>query len=93
MISGRETMTCAGIRACAMKSMTFSLMVLLNVVQSHLFNCKIYTYHVHSVFMLLPRKSESISRSMWGQRHVTINIYNIRQGHLGSRGAKHLKIN
>ena len=72
MISGRETMTCAGIRACAMKSMTFSLMVLLNVVQSHFFNCKIYTYHVHSVFMLLPRKSESISRSMWGsicERH------------------------
>ena len=29
----------------------------------------------------------------FGQRHVAINIYNICKGHLGSRGAKHLKIN
>ena len=34
MISGREKMTCIGNRACAMKTVTFSLMVLLNVVQS-----------------------------------------------------------
>ena len=27
----------------------------------------------------------------FGQQHVAINIYNICKGHLGSRGAKHLK--
>ena len=41
MISGRETMTCTGNPACVMKSVTFSLMVLLNVVQSYFFKCTI----------------------------------------------------
>ena len=38
MISGRETVN----GAFAMKSVTFSLMVLLNVVQSSFFKCTIY---------------------------------------------------
>ena len=38
-------------------------------------------------------KLASHPKMPFGQRHVAINIYNIRQGHLGSRGAKHLKIN
>ena len=37
MISGCEKMTCTG--TCAMKSVTFSLMVLLNFVQSSFFTC------------------------------------------------------
>ena len=32
MISERETITCTGNRACAMKAVTFSLMVLFDVV-------------------------------------------------------------
>ena len=67
MITGRETMTCTG--NCAMKSVTFSLMVLSNVVQSPL-----QMYNIHGlcnehygplVFMLLPGKPESIYRSKW----------------------------
>ena len=42
MISGRETMTCTANCACAMKSVTFSLVVLLNVVQSSFFKCTVY---------------------------------------------------
>ena len=48
MISGREKMTCVGLvtnRACAMKSMTFSLMVLLNVVQVSEFFLEVYNIH------------------------------------------------
>ena len=41
MISGREMMTCTGNRACAVKSLTFSSMVLSNVVQSFFFICTI----------------------------------------------------
>ena len=69
MTSGCEMMTCTGNRACAMKPVTFSLMVLLNVVQ-----CYLQMYNIHGlcnehyvpiVFMLLPGKLESIYCSMW----------------------------
>ena len=63
-------MACTGNRACAMKSVTFSLMLLLNGTK---FFLQMYNIHglcnrhfVPSVFMLLPGKSESIYRSsMW----------------------------
>ena len=42
-----------------------------------------YTFILHVQF----------NKEYFGQRHVAINIYNICKGHLGSRGAKHLKIN
>ena len=42
MISGPEKMTCTGSRGCAMKSVMFSFMVLLNVVQSSFFKCTLY---------------------------------------------------
>ena len=65
MISGHELMACTGNLACAMKSETFSLMVLLNVVQSSFFKSAVYMdyamdFYVPLVFMLLPGKSESI---------------------------------
>ena len=44
MISGRETMTCIGNRACAMKSMAFLLVVPLNVDQSSFFNYTIWWF-------------------------------------------------
>ena len=65
MISGLETMTCTGNPACVMKSVTFSLMVLLNVVQSYFFKCTICMDYAMDImvffliFMLLPGKSES----------------------------------
>ena len=39
VISVRETMTCMGNCACAMKSVTFSLILHLNVVQNSFFKC------------------------------------------------------
>ena len=55
-----------------MKSMSFSLMVLLNVVQVSEFFLEVYNIHglcnghyVSLVFMLLSGKSESIYHSMW----------------------------
>ena len=42
VIYGREKMTCTGNHACAMKSVTFSLMVLLNIVQSSFLKSTIY---------------------------------------------------
>ena len=71
MISGCETMTCTGNRACAMKPVTFSLMVLLNVVQCYF---RMYNIHVNVlcnehyvpiVLILLSGKLESIYCSMW----------------------------
>ena len=41
-ISGHETITCTGNCAYAMKSVSFSLMVLLNVVQSSFLKCAIF---------------------------------------------------
>ena len=51
MISYHETMTCSGSHACAMKSVTFSLMVhvLLNVVQSFSSNIQ-YTWTMQWTF-------------------------------------------
>ena len=64
MISGCETMTYTAYRACAMKPLTFSLMVLLHGVQS---SFQMYNLHglcnegyVPLVLMLLPGKPESI---------------------------------
>ena len=52
VISGRESMTCTGTRACAMKSVTFSLMVHLNFVQRSFFKCTIYMdYTVYFMYL------------------------------------------
>ena len=51
MVSGRETMTCTGNRDCAMKSVTFTLMVLLNVVQSSFFICTIYMEYAMDIIL------------------------------------------
>ena len=51
-ISGRETMTCTGTHACAMKSVRFSLMVLLNVVQNSFFKCTIYMDYAVDIMFL-----------------------------------------
>ena len=65
MISGLEKMTCTGNRACAMKTVMFSLMVLLNVVQSSFLKYTIYMDYVSLVFIMLSGKTESIYRTMW----------------------------
>ena len=53
MISGSKTMTCTGNHACSMKSVTFSFMLLLSVVQSFnihgLCNGQLCSFSVHVV--------------------------------------------
>ena len=69
VINGRETMTCTCTcnYACALKSVAFSLMSLLNVVRRSFFNCTIYGSYFPIVLVLLPEKSDIIYRygSMW----------------------------
>ena len=45
-------MTCTGNRGCAMKSVTFSLMVLLNVVKSSFFKCTIHMDYAVGIMFL-----------------------------------------
>ena len=61
-------MTCTGNLASAMKLVTFSLMILLNFVQSSFFKYTIYmdyAMNITLVFMFLPGKTDSIYFSMW----------------------------
>ena len=82
MISGRETMTSTGNRACAMKLVTFLLVVPFKCCSKlflHLNNIHgLHNGHyVHLVFMLLPRKSESINHSMCSA--IDLNVENVIQ--------------
>ena len=52
VIRGPETMTCTGKRTCAMKSVTFSLIVLLNVVQRSFIKCTIYMDYAMGIMFL-----------------------------------------
>ena len=52
MIGGRAMMTCTGNRVCAMKAVTFSLMVLLNVVQRSFIKCTIYMDNAMDIMFL-----------------------------------------
>ena len=52
MISGREKMTCTGNRAFAMKSVTLSLMVLLNGVQSSFLKSTVYMDNAVDIMFL-----------------------------------------
>ena len=63
-------MTCTGNQACAMKSVTFSLLVLLNVMQSSFFECTIYIDYVMDIIFLQPEKSES--RYVCKRRNLTL---------------------
>ena len=57
VISYHETMPCTGNRDCAIKPVTFSLMVFLNVVQRYFFKFTIHMdYAMDIMFMLLPGK-------------------------------------
>ena len=52
MISDRERITCTGSCACTMKSVTFSLVVLLNIVQSSFFKSTIYMDYAMNIKLL-----------------------------------------
>ena len=68
--------TCTCDCACALKSVAFSLMSLLNVVRSSFFNCTLYEHYVPFVLVFLPGKSDIIYRSMWSAIRCLCEIHN-----------------
>ena len=61
---------------CDFNCALFSLMSLLNVVRSSLFNCILYGHCVPFVLVFLPGKSDIIYRSMWSDIRSLSEIHN-----------------